>query len=66
LNGTPIDGQFYRDELTPVQITDRTAYMIDKILDKMVRRGIREYRFRWRGYNLHFDSCVPVAGVKNI
>ena len=43
LNGTPIDGQLYREELTPVRITVRTAYKIDKILDKRVRRDIREY-----------------------
>ena len=34
LNGTPIDGQFYREELTPVRITDWTSYKIHKILDK--------------------------------
>jgi len=43
LNGTPIDGQLYREELTPVSKADGTAYKIDKILDKRVRRGIREY-----------------------
>ena len=26
LNGTTIDGQFYREELTPVRTTDRAAY----------------------------------------
>jgi len=46
LNGTPIDGQFYREELTPVRITDWTSYKIYKILDKRVRRGIREYVVR--------------------
>jgi len=40
-NGTPIDGQFYQEELTPVRITSRTTYKIDKILDKRVRRGIQ-------------------------
>ena len=47
LNITPIEGQFYREELTPERITDRTSYKIDKTLDKRVRRGIREYRVRW-------------------
>jgi predicted amino acid dehydrogenase len=46
LNGTHINGQFYREELTPLRITDRSAYKIDKILDKRVRRGILEYLVR--------------------
>ena len=46
LNGTPIDGQFYQEELTPVRITSRTTYKIDKILHKRFRRGIRKYLVR--------------------
>ena len=34
LNGTPIDGQFYSEELTPVRITTQTTYKINKILDR--------------------------------
>jgi hypothetical protein len=34
LNQTPIDGQFYAEELTPVRISKRTAYKIDKILER--------------------------------
>jgi len=49
LNTTPIDGQFYREELIPVRTTNWTAYKIDKILDKRVKRGIREYLVLWRG-----------------
>ena len=30
LNDTPIDGQFYKEELTHVRITSRTTYKIDK------------------------------------
>ena len=43
LNKTPIDGQFYQEELTPVSVTSRTQYKINKILKKRVRRGITEY-----------------------
>ena len=51
LNGTPTDGQFYREKLNPVRITERTAYKIDKILDKWVT---------------DFDFWVAAASVKNI
>ena len=43
LNGTPIHGQFYREELTPERIIDWIIYKIDKILVKKVRRCVREY-----------------------
>jgi len=41
LNRTPIDVQFYQQELTPVGVTKNTVYKIDKILDERVRRGIQ-------------------------
>ena len=36
LHGTPIDSQFYQEELTPVRFTCRTNYKIYKILDNRV------------------------------
>jgi len=66
LNGKPIDGEFCREELTPVRITNRTSYKIYKMLDKSVRSGIREYHFRWRGFFQDFVSWLPAASVKNI
>jgi len=50
LQGREIEGQFYSEELFPVRVTKQTAYKIDKIQDKRVRRGIVEYHVRWRGY----------------
>ena len=66
LNKTPIEGQFYQEELTAVRIRKETTYKIDKILDKRVRRGITEYLVRWRGYTKDFDSWIPASSVKNI
>jgi hypothetical protein len=37
LNRTPIEDQFYAEEVTPVRISKRTTYQIDKIEDRKVR-----------------------------
>jgi hypothetical protein len=51
-----IDGQFYNEELTPVQIPKSTTFKIVKILDTRVRRGIREYLVRSKGYGPDFNN----------
>jgi hypothetical protein len=38
-----MDRQFYAEELTPVKITKKNKYPVDKILDSRFRRGIREH-----------------------
>ena len=66
LNGKPVDGLFYREELNPVRIMDRTIYKIDKVPNKSVRRGICEYLVRWRGYRQDFNLWMTATSVKNI
>jgi len=65
LNKTLIDGQFYHEELSPVRITTRSTFKIEKILGK-VRRGITYYLVRWRGYSSDFDSWVPASEIQEI
>jgi hypothetical protein len=66
LIGTPIDGQFYSEELTPVRISSQKTYKINKIMYKRVRRGIREMLVSWQGYGRDFDSWISAASVKDI
>jgi len=66
LNHKVIDGQFFNEELTPVRITKRTTFKIDKILAASVRRGIREHLVGWTGYGPDFDSWISASSVKNI
>ena len=58
LYSTPLDDHFYTEDLTPVRITSRTTYKIDKIMDKRVRRGIREVLVRTQRYDRVFDSWM--------
>jgi len=64
LNKTPIEGQFYQEELSPVRITKQTLYKIDKLLHETVRRGSREYLVRWQGYNKELDSWISACSVR--
>ena len=66
LNKTPIERQFYGKKLTLVRFSKQTIYKIDKILDKRVRRGAKEYLVRWTGYSKKFDPWSPTSSVKDI
>jgi hypothetical protein len=66
LNGTPIDGTFYQEELVPVRISKRTVFKIHKILSKRVNKGIRDVLLSWKGYPSSFYGWIPASNVKNI
>jgi hypothetical protein len=63
LLGKHIEGQFYA-ELSPVIVTKKTVYHIDKIMRKRFRNGISEVFVKWRGYPDEFNSWIPAKAVK--
>jgi hypothetical protein len=64
--GKHIQGQFYAEELSPVIVTKKTVYHIDKIKRKRVRNGINEVYVKWSGYPKEFNSWIPAKAVKNM
>jgi hypothetical protein len=64
LLGKHIEGQFYAEELSPVIVTKKTVYRIDKILRKRVRNGINAAR--GFAHILVTSQCVIVSGIVNI
>ena len=66
LNGTPIEGQLYQEELTRVRVTIRRVHKLDKILNKLVRRGILIYLVRSRDYSKDFYSWITASSVKDV
>lgn len=66
LRGTPIEGQFYSEELTPVKFGRRREYQIDKIIRSRVRGGIRGHLVRWKGYPPSFDSWISASSVRQL
>jgi hypothetical protein len=66
LLGKNIEGQFYAEELSPVIVTKKTVYHIDKILRRKVRNGTSEVFVKWRGYPDKFNSWFPAKAVKNM
>ena len=55
LNGDPITGIFYRDELTPTHLPQ--FFHIDVLKSKTVR-GRKKFFVRWRGYPDSFNSWI--------
>ena len=56
LNGEPLKGSFYRDELEP--ILDNTYY-VEKILK---RRG-KDVFVKWLGWGSDFNSWIPKTNI---
>jgi hypothetical protein len=61
LKKTPIEGQFYHEELVPVRVSKRKEYKIDKCLRKRTSHGIGEVLVQWTIYPTAFNSLIPRA-----
>lgn len=63
LNGDPIKGQFYAQELQKVNVdVDNEFFHIDKIL----KRRKNKVFVSWLGYGKEFNSWIPVSQVRSL
>lgn len=62
LNGEPIEGTFYRQELQKITFTDK-FFIVEEVLKQRRRRGKIEYFVKWLGYPDSFNSWVDKITV---
>src|SRR5271157_2057892 len=63
MNGEPIDGSFYGDEL---QKTNQEVYRIEKIIRKKKINGIEHGLVKWLGYNNKFNEWKPMSEIEKL
>lgn len=62
LNGEPIEGIFYEQELVKY-IKEDDVYELEKIIQKRTRNGRKEVLVKWMGYPHKFNQWIPESSV---
>ena len=60
MESEPVIGTFYRQNLLK---STQNVYLIDKVLAKRVRKGIKEVKVQWSGYGKSFNEWIPEEHV---
>ena len=59
LQGEPIEGTFYGNELSKIRVDDRTSFRIERILRKAGNRVL----VKWLGWPKKFNSFIPAQDL---
>ena len=65
LEGEPIIGKFYEEELAGVDKKD-DVYKVEKILKKKKVKGNKIALVKWLGYDSKHNSWIPESDIQNI
>ena len=58
-DGTPLEGQFYEEDVQPVTVPDDALFRVEKIVQ---RRGT-QVKVRWMGWPRKYDSWIPKSAL---
>ena len=66
LDGSPILGRFYADELQNVKYDPRQEFAVEAILDRrrVGRKTVSEVLVHWRGYPEKYNTWEPDANLR--
>ena len=64
LNGEPVEGTFYQQQLQRINVDEDGLFKIDKILKRRRRNGVNEVLVRWKYYGPKFDSWVREDSIE--
>ena len=65
LEGEPIIGKFYEEELSGVDKKD-DVYKVEKILKRKKVKGKKMVLVKWLGYDSKHNSWIPESDIQNI
>ena len=58
IDGEPIKGSFYPEELQSVSYDFPDKFKVDQVLKERKRKGIKEVFVKWKGYPNHYNSWI--------
>jgi hypothetical protein len=65
LEGEPVIGKFYEEELSGVDKKD-DVYRVEKVLKSKKVRGKKMVLIKWLGYDSKHNSWIPESDLQNI
>jgi hypothetical protein len=60
-----VEGSFYEQELQKVSNKLKDVYMVEKVLKKRTRKGVKEIFVKWLGYSDKFNSWIPESNIEH-
>lgn len=66
LDGEPIQGSFYAEELQKVKIYNDKMYQVEKILKRRTVKGVKQVFVSWKNWPEKFNSWIRSDELRNI